>query len=253
MIDAASTVARAELPTSRPPGRSSPTRRCSATGARSPPSSRTTSAPPTASSSRREYLRHPGAVGIIALDDEDRVVLVRQYRHAGPAPAARAAGRAAGRRRARTPLAAAQRELAEEVGLAADDLARAGRPVHHARASSASRLRIYLARDLTAVDRAGRLREARRGGRHGHRLGSRSTTWSTPCWPAGCTTRRGQRCAGRRAARAGRLRPPAAGRRAVADRRDRALGERLWTGVHSDGEAARDGTRGRPTECEGDG
>jgi ADP-ribose pyrophosphatase len=29
----------------------------------------------------REYLKHPGAVGVIALDDHDRVVLVRQYRH----------------------------------------------------------------------------------------------------------------------------------------------------------------------------
>ena len=29
-----------------------------------------------------EYLRHPGAVGIIALDGAGRVALVRQYRHA---------------------------------------------------------------------------------------------------------------------------------------------------------------------------
>src|SRR3712207_4599607 len=30
----------------------------------------------------RDYVRHPGAVGVIALDDHDRVALVRQYRHA---------------------------------------------------------------------------------------------------------------------------------------------------------------------------
>jgi ADP-ribose pyrophosphatase len=30
---------------------------------------------------RREYLSHPGAVGVLALDDVDRVLLVRQYRH----------------------------------------------------------------------------------------------------------------------------------------------------------------------------
>src|SRR4029078_12844032 len=30
----------------------------------------------------REYLRHTGAVGIIALDEQDRVAVVRQYRHA---------------------------------------------------------------------------------------------------------------------------------------------------------------------------
>lgn len=29
----------------------------------------------------REYLAHPGAVGVIALDDEDRVLLLSQYRH----------------------------------------------------------------------------------------------------------------------------------------------------------------------------
>ncbi|MBX9245399.1 NUDIX hydrolase [Actinotalea ferrariae] len=30
---------------------------------------------------RREFVRHPGAVAVIALDDEDRVLLLRQYRH----------------------------------------------------------------------------------------------------------------------------------------------------------------------------
>jgi ADP-ribose pyrophosphatase len=30
---------------------------------------------------RREYLRHPGAVAVIAVDDEGRVLLQRQYRH----------------------------------------------------------------------------------------------------------------------------------------------------------------------------
>jgi 8-oxo-dGDP phosphatase len=29
----------------------------------------------------REYLDHPGAVGVLALDGDDRVLLVRQYRH----------------------------------------------------------------------------------------------------------------------------------------------------------------------------
>ena len=29
----------------------------------------------------REYIRHPGAVAVIALDDDDRVLLLRQYRH----------------------------------------------------------------------------------------------------------------------------------------------------------------------------
>src|SRR5258708_37609320 len=29
----------------------------------------------------REVLEHPGAVAIVALDDQDRVLLIRQYRH----------------------------------------------------------------------------------------------------------------------------------------------------------------------------
>ena len=66
----------------------------------------------------REYLLHPGAVGIIALDDSERVALVRQYRHPvrhrliePPAGLLDVSGE--------NPLLAAQRELAEEVGLAA--------------------------------------------------------------------------------------------------------------------------------------
>jgi len=68
----------------------------------------------------REYLLHPGSVAIIALDDNDRIAVVRQYRHAvrmrlvePPAGLLDVPGE--------PPLAAAQRELAEEAGLAADD------------------------------------------------------------------------------------------------------------------------------------
>nr|WP_240644107.1 NUDIX hydrolase [Antribacter gilvus] len=35
----------------------------------------------TAGVVRREYVSHPGAVAVVALDDQDRVLLVRQYRH----------------------------------------------------------------------------------------------------------------------------------------------------------------------------
>lgn len=68
----------------------------------------------------RDYLTHTGAVGIIALDEHERVVVVRQYRHPvgfklvePPAGLLDAEGEAW--------LAAAQRELAEEAGLAATD------------------------------------------------------------------------------------------------------------------------------------
>ena len=66
---------------------------------------------------QREVVAHPGAVAIVAIDDDDRVVLVRQWRHA--------LGRAlwelpAGTRDAdEAPARTAERELAEETGLRA--------------------------------------------------------------------------------------------------------------------------------------
>jgi ADP-ribose pyrophosphatase len=68
----------------------------------------------------REVVAHPGAVAIVAVDDADRVVLVRQWRHA--------VGRAlwelpAGTRDPGEPPAhTAERELAEETGLRATSL-----------------------------------------------------------------------------------------------------------------------------------
>lgn len=99
--------------------------------------------------STREVVEHPGAVAIVALDDEDRVTLVRQYRHPIgdyllelPAGLLDVAGEA--------PLVAAQRELYEEAGLRAarwdllvDLLSSPG--------FSTEALRVYLARDLTEV------------------------------------------------------------------------------------------------------
>ncbi len=68
----------------------------------------------------REVVAHPGAVAIVAIDDADCVVLVRQWRHA--------VGRAlwelpAGTRDPDEPPAhTAERELAEETGLRASGL-----------------------------------------------------------------------------------------------------------------------------------
>ncbi|MGY1667411.1 NUDIX domain-containing protein [Geodermatophilus sp. SYSU D00696] len=80
---------------------------------------RDTVAMPGGGDSVREVVRHPGAVAVVALDDEGRVVLLRQYRHPVggylwelPAGLRDAEGEA--------PLTTAQRELAEEVRLAAD-------------------------------------------------------------------------------------------------------------------------------------
>ncbi|GAB2594518.1 NUDIX hydrolase [Microlunatus antarcticus] len=99
----------------------------------------------------REYLRHPGAVGVIALDEQERVVLVRQYRHPvrhrlsePPAGLLDHAGE--------DPLVAAQRELAEEVGLSAgrwDVLVE----LFTTPGIIGEGLRVYLARDLAVADR----------------------------------------------------------------------------------------------------
>ncbi|MDI2098335.1 NUDIX domain-containing protein [Ruicaihuangia caeni] len=62
----------------------------------------------------REYMAHPGAVAVLAIDEHDRVLLVQQYRHAArarlwelPAGLLDVDGE--------DPLEAAKRELAEEV------------------------------------------------------------------------------------------------------------------------------------------
>jgi 8-oxo-dGDP phosphatase len=80
---------------------------------------RDTVAMPGGGDSVREVVAHPGAVAIVALDDEDRVVLLRQYRH----PVGRHLWELpAGLRDAdgEPPLETARRELAEEVLLSAD-------------------------------------------------------------------------------------------------------------------------------------
>jgi ADP-ribose pyrophosphatase len=98
----------------------------------------------------REYLKHPGAVGVIALDDHDRVALVRQYRHPvrhrliePPAGLLDVDGEGY--------LATVKRELAEEVGLAAGSWAVLV-DLFTTPGILGESLRIYLARDLEVVD-----------------------------------------------------------------------------------------------------
>lgn len=98
----------------------------------------------------REYLKHPGAVGVIALDDHDRVALVRQYRHPvrhrliePPAGLLDVEGEGY--------LATVKRELAEEVGLAAASWAVLV-DLFTTPGILGESLRIYLARDLEVVD-----------------------------------------------------------------------------------------------------
>jgi len=66
----------------------------------------------------REFLDHPGAVAVLALDDDDRVLLIRQYRH--PLRSREWELPAGLLDVANEPrVNAAQRELAEETGMAA--------------------------------------------------------------------------------------------------------------------------------------
>jgi 8-oxo-dGTP pyrophosphatase MutT (NUDIX family) len=66
---------------------------------------------------KREVVEHPGAVVILALDDIGRVYLVKQYRH--PIRGMLLELPAGAVEEAEDPLAAAKRELREEVGLEA--------------------------------------------------------------------------------------------------------------------------------------
>jgi 8-oxo-dGDP phosphatase len=109
---------------------------------------------PDGTHAARELTEHPGAVAILALDEADRVLLIRQYRH--PAGALLWEIPAGLRDVTGEPLlAAAQRELLEETGYRAADwwvltdfLTSPG--------SSTERVRVFLARGLTEVPAAER-------------------------------------------------------------------------------------------------
>lgn len=98
----------------------------------------------------REVVEHPGAVAIVTLDEDDQVTLILQYRHP------------LGRRiwelpaglidDGEDPAAAAKRELAEEVGLAASDWSVLV-DVAASPGFTDEVVRVYLATGLSVVDR----------------------------------------------------------------------------------------------------
>lgn len=108
------------------------------------------------SAAEREVVDHPGAVGVVALDEQENVLLVNQYRHPVqqrleelPAGLLDVDGEHA--------LAAAQRELAEEAGITAAtwhvlvDL-------YTTPGMSNEAIRIFLARTLSPVPQDQRFR-----------------------------------------------------------------------------------------------
>lgn len=100
---------------------------------------------PDGSTAQREYIIHPGAVMVVPLLDDGRLVVERQWRY----PLARTmlefpAGKL---ERGEPPLQCAVRELAEETGYRASEWARAG-ILHNAIAYSNEGIEVWFARGL---------------------------------------------------------------------------------------------------------
>ncbi|MFF1547814.1 NUDIX domain-containing protein [Streptomyces sp. NPDC058291] len=105
---------------------------------------------PDGSVVRRDYQVHPGSVAVLALDDEDRVLLIKQYRHPVrhklweiPAGLLDVPGE--------NPLHAAQRELYEEAHVKAEDW-RVLTDVYTTPGGCDESVRIFLARGLSEAD-----------------------------------------------------------------------------------------------------
>ena len=96
-----------------------------------------------------EIVRHPGAAAIVAVDEEDQVVLIRQFRHAAggfiweiPAGVLEPG---------EPPLECARRELEEETGLRASEWHHLG-SVLTAPGFCDERIQLFLARGLSPCE-----------------------------------------------------------------------------------------------------
>ncbi|MFG2873108.1 NUDIX domain-containing protein [Streptomyces sp. NPDC048338] len=105
---------------------------------------------PDGTVARRDYQVHPGSVAIVALDDEDRVLLLKQYRHPVrqklweiPAGLLDVPGE--------NPLHAAERELYEEAHVKAADW-KVLTDVYTTPGGCDEAVRIFLARDLSEAE-----------------------------------------------------------------------------------------------------
>jgi ADP-ribose pyrophosphatase len=100
---------------------------------------------PDGSHATREYLQHPGAVAVIPILDDGRLVLVRQYRY--PIGKVMLEWPAGKRDPGEAQLACAMRELEEETGYSAREWAYAGE-IHNAAAYSTESIWLWFARGL---------------------------------------------------------------------------------------------------------
>ncbi|MBT2444022.1 NUDIX hydrolase [Streptomyces sp. ISL-36] len=105
---------------------------------------------PDGTVARRDYQVHPGSVAVLALDDQDRVLLLKQYRHPVrqklweiPAGLLDVPGE--------NPLHAAERELYEEAHVKAEDW-RVLTDVYTTPGGCDEAVRIFLARGLSEAD-----------------------------------------------------------------------------------------------------
>lgn len=105
---------------------------------------------PDGSTATREYIRHPGAVMVVPLLDDGRLLMERQYRYPmGRVMLEFPAGKLDF---GEDPLACGQRELLEETGYSAAEWAYAG-VLHNAIAYSDEGIHIFFARGLTRGER----------------------------------------------------------------------------------------------------
>ena len=101
---------------------------------------------PNGHTSIREVVEHPGGVGILALEEDGNVLLVRQYRYAfGRTLLEIPAGK---RERGEDPLTTARRELREEIGATAEEWTPLGSLIASP-GCYAERLYLYKAEGLT--------------------------------------------------------------------------------------------------------
>lgn len=105
---------------------------------------------PDGRESAREFIRHPGAVMIVPLLDDGRLLLERQYRY--PMERVMLEFPAGKLDPCEDKLACAQRELLEETGYRAAEWAHAG-VLHNAIAYSDEGIEIFFARGLVAGER----------------------------------------------------------------------------------------------------